>query len=247
MAGQWCCCPRASYSVIDWCLQDLRCPPVTSQGRCRWWACRGCRGSCSRGWAWWGCRASRASGSPSWARWRGWRQARCPGECQCRLRPSLLTRWRCSAASRDQDLPYPCMPLLSVVLPRAAPPQQLTAVPCCRFPYGVGMVAAQPGHPAAGPVQYTGQPTGPGGQPGTAQPRPLFPSAAGAGTSSPSPGPGKATFPAYEENKKPQLIATTGSSSKIIHPPEDISLVSTNCKLQEIDRSITYTAHRRRR
>ena len=40
------------------------------------------------------------------------------------------------------------------------------------------------------------------------------------------------TFPAYgstpqpqqEEPKKPALIATTGSSSKIIHPPEDISL-----------------------
>ena len=84
----------------------------------------------------------------------------------------------------------------------------------------MGMVAAQP----AGPVQYTGQPTGPGGQPS----RPLFPSAGGAGPSS-SPGP-KATFPAYgdqneSETKKPQLIATTGSSSKIIHPPEDISLV----------------------
>jgi len=91
------------------------------------------------------------------------------------------------------------------------------------FPYGMGMMAAaQP----AGPVQYTGQPTGPGGQPAA---RPLFPSAG------PSSGPvsqAKATFPAYggdnnqtePEVKKPQLIATTGSSSKIIHPPEDISL-----------------------
>ena len=151
-----------------------------------------------------------------------------------------------------QPGPGPPLPLHASTVRRVAAcraPQQLTAVPCCRFPYGVGMVAAQPGHPAAGPVQYTGQPTGPGGQPGTAQPRPLFPSAAGAGTSSPSPGPGKATFPAYEENKKPQLIATTGSSSKIIHPPEDISLVSTNCKLQDIDHFITYiyTAHCRRR
>ena len=86
------------------------------------------------------------------------------------------------------------------------------------------MAAAQP----AGPVQYTGQHTGPGGQPAA---RPLFPSAG------PSSGPvsqAKATFPAYggdnnqtePEVKKPQLIATTGSSSKIIHPPEDISLVS---------------------
>jgi len=91
------------------------------------------------------------------------------------------------------------------------------------FPYGMGMMAAaQP----AGPVQYTGQPTGPGGQPAA---RPLFPSAGP--SSGPPPTQGKATFPAYGENnqaepevKKPQLIATTGSSSKIIHPPEDISL-----------------------
>ena len=85
-----------------------------------------------------------------------------------------------------------------------------------------------------GQVQYTGQPTGPGGQPAPAvgQPRPLFPSAAGQPGPSASPAPKSATFPAYDSNggdsesKKPQLIATTGSSSKIIHPPEDISLVS---------------------
>ena len=79
------------------------------------------------------------------------------------------------------------------------------------------MVAA--GQPAT-PVQYTGQPTGPGGQPA----RPLFPSAAGQPGPSPSP---KTTFPAYgdEGEKKPQMIATTGSNSKIVHPPEDISLV----------------------
>merc|ERR1719150_3198400 len=72
------------------------------------------------------------------------------------------------------------------------------------------------------PVQYTGQPTGPGGQV-----RPLFPSAQ-PGTPSPGPPASRATFPAYssesEPEKKPQLIASTGSSSKIIHPPEDISL-----------------------
>ena len=91
-----------------------------------------------------------------------------------------------------------------------------------RFPYGVGMMSSQP----SAPVQYTGQPTGPGGQV-----RPLFPSAQ-PGTPSPGPPASRATFPAYSENqaepeKKPQLIASTGSSSKIIHPPEDISLVSS--------------------
>jgi len=93
-----------------------------------------------------------------------------------------------------------------------------------------GVVPAQ-----AGPVQYTGQPTGPNGQPA---PRLLFPSAQPG--PSPSPQGAKPTFPAYSgasssgegsapaaassADKKPQLIATTGSSSKIIHPPEDISL-----------------------
>jgi len=90
------------------------------------------------------------------------------------------------------------------------------------FPYGVGMMAAQP----SAPVQYTGQPTGPGGQPAP-QLRPLFPSAQ-PGTPSPGPPTSRATFPAYsaesEVEKKPQLIASTGSSSKIIHPAEDISL-----------------------
>ena len=82
----------------------------------------------------------------------------------------------------------------------------------------MGMMAAQA---AAAPVQYTGQPTV------AAPARPLFPSASGQSGSSQSPGPDqtKATFPAYSQSeKKPQLIATTGSSSKIIHPPEDISL-----------------------
>ena len=57
--------------------------------------------------------------------------------------------------------------------------------------------------------------------------RPLFPSASGHPGPSQSPGldQAKATFPAYgQSEKKVQLIATTGSSSKIIHPPEDISL-----------------------
>ena len=60
-----------------------------------------------------------------------------------------------------------------------------------RFPYGVnvGMMAAQP----SAPVQYTGQPTGPGGQPAPHL-RPLFPSAQ-PGTPSPGPPASRATFP----------------------------------------------------
>lgn len=102
------------------------------------------------------------------------------------------------------------------------------------LPGGWGML---PAHSVAqaqqqAPVQYTGQPTGPGGQ---QQPRMLFPSAeAAAGPSRPedqqTSQTDKPTFPAYGgeeeegEKKKPALIATTGSSSKIMHPPEDISL-----------------------
>jgi len=95
-----------------------------------------------------------------------------------------------------------------------------------------GVIPAQ-----TGPVQYTGQPTGPNGQPA---PRLLFPSAQPGPSASPqSQSNNKPTFPAYSgapsgsgessgssgsSEKKTQLIATTGSSSKIIHPPEDISL-----------------------
>jgi len=69
-----------------------------------------------------------------------------------------------------------------------------------------------PGVAGPSPVIYSGQPTGPNGQPSG---RPLFPSAAG-----------KSTFPAYGDpsEKKPALIATTSATSRIIHPPEDISL-----------------------
>merc|ERR1719347_702430 len=118
-------------------------------------------------------------------------------------------------------MPGLIQPTLGVGIPGLAGMRQpFLAAP--GFPYGVGMMAAQP----SAPVQYTGQPTGPGGQPAP-QVRPLFPSAQ-PGTPSPGPPASRATFPAYsaeaEPEKKPQLIASTGSSSKIIHPPEDISL-----------------------
>jgi len=69
-----------------------------------------------------------------------------------------------------------------------------------------------PGVAGPSPVIYSGQPTGPNGQPSG---RPLFPSAAG-----------KSTFSSYGDSsdKKPALIATTSATSRIIHPPEDISL-----------------------
>jgi len=75
--------------------------------------------------------------------------------------------------------------------------------------------AGMPGVAGPSPVIYSGQPTGPNGAA-----RPLFPSAA-ATTSS-----GKSTFPAYGDSsdKKPALIATTSATTRIIHPPEDISL-----------------------
>merc|ERR1719462_880205 len=71
-------------------------------------------------------------------------------------------------------------------------------------------------------VQYSGQPTGPGGSrlvgfPGTAPstvtsqgPRPTFPAY------------GNTPQPQQEEPKKPALIATTGSSSKIILDPPSL-------------------------
>ena len=100
-----------------------------------------------------------------------------------------------------------------------------------RLPWGV--VPAQ-----AGPVQYTGQPTGPNGQPA---PRLLFPSAQPG--PSPSPQGAKPTFPAYSSSpsvsvgssisasatisaaptiKKPE--SSSGLTIKLIHPDEDISL-----------------------
>ena len=131
--------------------------------------------------------------------------------------------WQVVAATVPHvDILYCCFafnssPMVLVLVPHTA----LIPHPC-RLPWGV--LPAQ-----TGPVQYTGQPTGPNGQPA---PRLLFPSAQPG--PSPSPQGAKPTFPAYSgasgsgegaPEKKPQLIATTGSSSKIIHPPEDISLV----------------------
>merc|ERR1719150_2610999 len=84
------------------------------------------------------------------------------------------------------------------------------------------------------PATYSGQPTGPNGQPV----RPMFPSAAGPnGPASSGAESYKATFPAYSEakdqNKPVAMIATTSASSKIMHPPEDISLEEHRAKLRK--------------
>ena len=140
-----------------------------------------------------------------------------------------------------------CFPTHTVILGLVPSPHRLSLSLClsltillARFPYGVGMMTSQP----SAPVQYTGQPTGPGGQV-----RPLFPSAQ-PGTPSPGPPASRATFPAYSEHqgepeKKPQLIASTGSSSKIIHPPEDISLVSRK-QSADLESSLINVPRRRR-
>merc|ERR1712076_302453 len=85
------------------------------------------------------------------------------------------------------------------------------------------------------PATYSGQPTGPNGQPV----RPMFPSASGTNGLTQSTGNEsyKATFPAYSEakdqNKPVAMIATTSASSKIMHPPEDISLEEHRGKLRK--------------
>lgn len=107
--------------------------------------------------------------------------------------------------------------------------------PAFGLQWGVQVAPPQPG-----PVQYSGRPTGPNGQP-TGPAKPLFPAASGAPPSSQA-GPvgadfkplnagARPTFPAYggerngeEAEKKPALIATAGANSRIVHPPEDISL-----------------------
>jgi len=118
--------------------------------------------------------------------------------------------------------PHPALGLHPGLHPGLQPRPFMAGVP--GMPWGV-MQAGVP----AGPVQYSGQPTGPGGAV-TGQPRLLLPGqVAPPAASSPAPPP-KPTFPAYStaggpsQDSKPQLIATTGSSSKIVHPPEDLSL-----------------------
>jgi len=133
----------------------------------------------------------------------------------------------------------PGLPPMAIQMPGLPPgiPQLRPPFMGPGLPWGVVPVAPQPA-----PVQYSGRPTGPNGQP-TGPAKPLFPAASGAPSSVAGPvgadfkplsAGARPTFPAYsgERNgsdgeggeKKPALIATTGSNSRIIHPPEDISL-----------------------
>jgi len=103
-----------------------------------------------------------------------------------------------------------------------------------RPPYGApgvswGMPQQQPG----GGGSYAGN-----GQ----QSRPLFPSAASASTSKP-------TFPAYGEEssegeKKVSTIVTSTATTRIIHPPEDISLEERRSRLPKYStRGATSSEH----
>jgi len=93
-----------------------------------------------------------------------------------------------------------------------------------RPPFGVpGMTPW--GVPVSGPpATYSGQPTGPNGQPSNGAR--LFPSTSVGSERKP-------TFPAYGDpnEKKPALIVTTSATSRIVHPPEDISLEERRAQL----------------
>jgi len=116
------------------------------------------------------------------------------------------------AAGDDEDDNGPMAKMAKTELGTSSPGMVTAGVrPTYAVP-GAPWNSSVPGVAGPSPVIYSGQPTGPNGQPSG---RPLFPSAAG-----------KSTFPAYGDSsdKKPALIATTSATSRIIHPPEDISL-----------------------
>ncbi|XP_059093717.1 BUB3-interacting and GLEBS motif-containing protein ZNF207-like isoform X1 [Tigriopus californicus] len=98
-----------------------------------------------------------------------------------------------------------------------------------RPPFGVSGIPpgwGAPAMPVSSPTTYASHPTGPNGA------RPLFPSAAGGGAASSSGS--KPTFPAYGDTngeKKPAMIATTTATTRIVHPPEDISLEERRAKM----------------
>ncbi|XP_055643852.1 BUB3-interacting and GLEBS motif-containing protein ZNF207 isoform X2 [Toxorhynchites rutilus septentrionalis] len=123
----------------------------------------------------------------------------------------------------------------SVVMPSMMPPHLQ--------PYGMNPMMATMGHmPYMVPPGMPMMPPMMGG-PHT---RPLFPAAASATTISANPAINKATFPAYsnatisappttntanaanaaagDASKSSAVIPTTGTTSKIVHPPEDLSL-----------------------
>lgn len=132
-------------------------------------------------------------------------------------------RNRGSVAGDDDDDNGPMAKIAKTELGTSSP-GMVAGQPGVRPTYAVSGApwnSSVPGVAGPSPVIYSGQPTGPNGQPSG---RPLFPSAAG-----------KSTFPAYGDSsdKKPALIATTSATSRIIHPPEDISLEERRASLSK--------------
>ncbi|XP_071745274.1 BUB3-interacting and GLEBS motif-containing protein ZNF207 isoform X1 [Lepeophtheirus salmonis] len=97
-------------------------------------------------------------------------------------------------------------------LPHLRPPFPVAGMPPWSVPGATGP-----------PATYSGPPTGPNGIPNAIS-RPMFPSAA-----TTTSGGSKTTFPAYgctsnSADRKAPTLTTTTATSRIVHPPEDISL-----------------------
>lgn len=139
------------------------------------------------------------------------------------------------------------------------PPNMMTP----HLPYGMNpMMAAQMGH-----MPYMVPPGMPGmmQQMMGGHPRPLFPAAASATTISANPAINKATFPAYSsatisappttnsanaananavggdaaKSAASSVIPATGTTSKIVHPPEDLSLEEIRARKPQYQKKIS--------
>lgn len=139
------------------------------------------------------------------------------------------------------------------------PPNMMTP----HLPYGMNpMMAAQMGH-----MPYMVPPGMPGmmQQMMGGHPRPLFPAAASATTISANPAINKATFPAYSsatisappttnsanaananavggdaaKSAASSVIPVTGTTSKIVHPPEDLSLEEIRARKPQYQKKIS--------
>lgn len=125
-------------------------------------------------------------------------------------------------------------------------------------PYGMNPMMAPMGHmPYMVPPGVPMMPPMMGGHPA----RPLFPAAASATTISANPAINKATFPAYssatisappttntanaanaaagDASKSSTVIPATGTTSKIVHPPEDLSLEEIRARKPQYQKKIS--------
>lgn len=125
-------------------------------------------------------------------------------------------------------------------------------------PYGMNPMMATMGHmPYMVPPGMPMMPPMMGGH----HPRPLFPAAASATTISANPAINKATFPAYssatisappttnaanaanaaagDASKSSTVIPVTGTTSKIVHPPEDLSLEEIRARKPHYQKKIS--------